>query len=118
VALRYNRVTVRPRLPLLGHTTRSHLPGISRGSALVPFDVIPSRATISLDVMAIESQDSPARNIRIVGEEAHGINANAQFISICRWLQLIYKNWLAPLEKAVFSTPWARKRYRVAQLFR
>src|SRR5215217_5707593 len=37
---------------------------------------------------------------------------------ICRWLQLIHKNWLAPLENAVFSTPWARKRYRVAQLFR
>jgi len=33
----------------------------------------------------------------------------AQFISICRWLQLIHKNWLAPLENAVFSTPWARK---------
>ena len=32
---------------------------------------------------------------------------DAQFISICRWLQLIHKNWLAPLENAVFSTPWA-----------
>ena len=29
----------------------------------------------------------------------------AQFISICRWLQLIHKNWLAPLSNAVFSTP-------------
>src|SRR5262249_4421225 len=41
----------------------------------------------------------------------------AQFISMCRWLQLIYKNWRAPLSNAVCSTPWARKRYSVAQLF-
>src|SRR5437870_7114522 len=42
----------------------------------------------------------------------------AQFIRICRWLQLIYKDRLAPLENAPFSTPWARKRYSVAQRFR
>jgi len=41
--------------------------------------------------------------------------AVAQFIRICRWLQLIYKDRLAPLENAPFSMPWARKRYRVAQ---
>src|SRR5712691_809544 len=33
-------------------------------------------------------------------------------------LQLIYKGRLAPLENAPFSTPWARKRYSVAQRFR
>src|SRR5206468_9832854 len=42
----------------------------------------------------------------------------AQFIRMCRWLQLIYKDRLAPLENAPFSTPWARKRYSVAQRFR
>jgi hypothetical protein len=42
----------------------------------------------------------------------------AQFIIICRWLQLIHKDRLAPLENAPFSTLWARKRYRVAQRFR
>jgi hypothetical protein len=31
----------------------------------------------------------------------------AQFIRICRWLQLIHKGRLAPLENAPFSTPWA-----------
>jgi len=43
---------------------------------------------------------------------------DARFLSICRWLQLIYKDWLAPLKNAPFSTLWARKRYRVAQRFR
>jgi hypothetical protein len=33
----------------------------------------------------------------------------AQFVRICRWLWLIYKDWLAPLENAPFSTLWARK---------
>jgi len=33
---------------------------------------------------------------------------SAQFISMCRWLQLIYKGWLAPLEND----------FRVAQHFR
>ena len=42
----------------------------------------------------------------------------AQFISICRWLELIYKEWLASLENAPFSAPWARKRCHVAQRFR
>jgi hypothetical protein len=42
----------------------------------------------------------------------------AQFIRICRWLQLIHKDRRAPLENAPFSTLWARKRYRVAQCFR
>jgi hypothetical protein len=31
--------------------------------------------------------------------------ATAQFISICRWLQLSYEHRLAPLAKAPFSTP-------------
>jgi hypothetical protein len=38
----------------------------------------------------------------------------AQFIRICRWLRLIYKDQLAPLENAPFFPLWARKRYRVA----
>src|SRR5215467_14237462 len=42
----------------------------------------------------------------------------AQFIRICRWLQLIHRDRLAPLENAPFSTLWTRKRYRVAQRFR
>jgi hypothetical protein len=42
----------------------------------------------------------------------------AQFIRICRWLQLIHKDRLAPLENAPFSTLWARQRYCVAQCFR
>jgi len=46
------------------------------------------------------------------------VGSYAQFIRICRWLQLIYKDQLAPLENAPFSTLWARKRYRVAQRFR
>jgi hypothetical protein len=46
-----------------------------------------------------------------------GIEPFAQFISICRWLQLIHKDQLTPLENAPFSTPWARKRYSVAQRF-
>jgi hypothetical protein len=41
-------------------------------------------------------------------------NIFAQFTRICRWLQLIHKDRLAPLENAPFSTLWARKRYRVA----
>src|SRR5215813_1650688 len=41
----------------------------------------------------------------------------AQFIRICRWLQLIHKDRLAPLENAPFPMLWARKRYRVAQRF-
>src|SRR5215813_7907856 len=41
----------------------------------------------------------------------------AQFIRICRWLQLIHKDRLAPLENAPFSTLWAQKRYRVNQCF-
>ena len=41
------------------------------------------------------------------------LERNAQFISICRWLQLIYKDRLAPLENAPFSTPRTRKRYSV-----
>ena len=47
-----------------------------------------------------------------------GFTHIAQFISICRWLQLIHKGWLAPLENAPFSTLRARKRTRVAQCFR
>jgi site-specific DNA recombinase len=42
----------------------------------------------------------------------------AQFIRICRWLQLIHKDQLVPRENAPFSPRWARKRYRVAQRFR
>src|SRR5262249_25093013 len=42
----------------------------------------------------------------------------AQFIRICRWSQLVYKDRLAPLENALFSTLWARKRYHAAQRFR
>jgi hypothetical protein len=42
----------------------------------------------------------------------------AQFIRICRWLQLIHKDRLAPLENTPFSTQWARKRCSVAQRFR
>jgi|SRR4029434_11130154 hypothetical protein len=34
----------------------------------------------------------------------------AQFISICRWLQLVHKDRLAPLENGPFSTLWTRKR--------
>ena len=45
-------------------------------------------------------------------------NRVAQFIRICRWLKLIYKKQLAPLENAPFSVQWARKRCRVAQRFR
>jgi hypothetical protein len=41
----------------------------------------------------------------------------AQFIRICRWLQLVHKDQLAPLENAPFSTLWARKRYRVGPRF-
>ena len=47
-----------------------------------------------------------------------GIYTVAQFIRICRWLKLIYKEQLAPLENAPFSVQWARKRCRVAQRFR
>src|SRR5215467_3792416 len=47
-----------------------------------------------------------------------GQKAFAQFISICRWWQLIHKDRPAPLEKVPFSTLWARKRYHVAQCFR
>jgi hypothetical protein len=43
---------------------------------------------------------------------------SAQCINMCRWLQLIHKGWLAPLENASFSTLWARQRSRVAQRFR
>src|ERR1043166_4402527 len=42
----------------------------------------------------------------------------AQFIRICIWLPLIYKDRIAPLKNAPFSTLWARKRYRVVQRFR
>jgi Cu/Ag efflux pump CusA len=35
------------------------------------------------------------------------ITVFAQCISICRWLQLIHKGRLAPLENAPVSTPWA-----------
>jgi hypothetical protein len=42
----------------------------------------------------------------------------AQFIRVCRWLKMIRKERLAPLENAPFSTPWARKRCSVAQRFR
>ena len=48
---------------------------------------------------------------------ACGSTRFAQFISICRWLQLVHKDQSAPLEHAPFCTPWARKRYRVAQRF-
>jgi hypothetical protein len=48
----------------------------------------------------------------------NGQKTVAQFIRICRWLQLIYKDQLAPLENAPFSPLWARKRYRVDQRFR
>src|SRR4030095_5324943 len=46
--------------------------------------------------------------------------SNLAFLSprICRWLQLIHKDQLAPLENAPFSTPWARQQYRGAQRFR
>ena len=46
------------------------------------------------------------------------ITPHAQFIRICRWLKLLYKEQLAPLENAPFSVQWARKRCRVAQRFR
>jgi len=41
----------------------------------------------------------------------------AQFISICRWLPLIHKDRLAPLENAPFPMLWVRKRSHVAQRF-
>src|SRR2546422_9268362 len=49
---------------------------------------------------------------------ATGARSTAQFIIICRWLQLIHKDRPAPLENAPFSTQWARKRCRVGQRFR
>src|SRR5215467_4098746 len=42
----------------------------------------------------------------------------AQSISICTWLQLVYKDQPALLENAPFSTLCARKRYRVVRHFR
>jgi hypothetical protein len=56
--------------------------------------------------------------VRGMGLRVGAVMLFAQFISICRWLQLIHKGWLAPLENAPFSTLWARKRSRVAQRFR
>jgi hypothetical protein len=56
--------------------------------------------------------------VRCGAWSAMGLSAFAQFIRICRWLKLIYKMRLAPLENAPFSTPWARKRCSVAQRFR
>ena len=38
----------------------------------------------------------------------------AQFISICRWVQLIHKERLTALENAPCCTPWAQKRGSVA----
>jgi hypothetical protein len=62
------------------------------------------------------------RQIREVGAKVlatlRTVMLCAQFIAICRWLQLTYKDQLAPLENAPFSTPWAQKRSRVAQRFR
>src|SRR4029450_14097705 len=46
------------------------------------------------------------------------IKGFAQCISICRWLKLIHKEWLVPLENAPFSKQWARKRCSVARRFR
>jgi hypothetical protein len=51
--------------------------------------------------------------VRLVGtahgelDPQHPRNAVAQFISICRWLQLIRQEPLVPLEDAPFSTQWA-----------
>src|SRR5215468_4178617 len=61
-----------------------------------------------------ELRASLNRSIAMQGKQAK----IAQFIIICRWLQLIHKDRLAPLENTPFSTLWARKRYRVAQRFR
>src|SRR5262245_4024277 len=57
--------------------------------------------------------------VRRAAHDTKGTRQNrvAQFIRICRWLQLIHKGWLAPLENTLFSTPWARKRCSVAQRF-
>src|SRR5262249_51948866 len=48
----------------------------------------------------------------------HGQKPFAQFIRICRWLQLIHKDRLALLKDTPVSMLGARKRYRVAQRFR
>ena len=65
----------------------------------------PAALPEGLGIPAAEWQQTP-QSVRLV--------VLAQFISICRWLQLIHKDRLAPLENAPFSTLWARKRYRVA----
>src|SRR5215470_12309411 len=55
---------------------------------------------------------SRLRRFGFLCESAHGLISDrvlcglttvAQFISICRWLQLIHKGWLTPLENAPFS---------------
>jgi uncharacterized membrane protein YfcA len=69
-------------------------------------------------VAGIEAKAAVAMSLAIVGATSlvasllhrqHGrLDAKiAQFIRICRWLKLIYKERLAPLENAPFSTPWA-----------
>ena len=54
----------------------------------------------------------------LANELGKSVSDFAQFIRICRWLKLIHENRLAPLYNTPFSTPWARKRYSVAQRFR
>ena len=44
--------------------------------ALVPCNVIRLTSTIFLDVMAGESQDPPTRNILVIWEGTHDINAD------------------------------------------
>src|SRR4029450_9062762 len=65
-------------------------------------------------------QRGNGHNVCVFGDERLGnktLKFVALFIIICRWLQLIHKDRLAPLENAPFSTLWARKLYRVAQRF-
>jgi hypothetical protein len=74
-----------------------------------------AHALYHCEVIRLHMTDLPYSNRMIWSEEATDSNPAiegsviqvAQFIRICRWLQLIHKGRLAPLENAPFSTPWA-----------
>src|SRR5262249_12548540 len=90
------------------------LPGKPQGAS-APCNSLSMRVQVPpLTCRGDSLSPSPATGSQRV---AVGINGDAQFIRICRWLQLIHKGWLAPLENTLFSTPWARKRCSVAQRF-
>ncbi len=107
---RHNTASFRPLSALLTEPVApERLSMEAKGSSLVSYglsldalqDFLP--LDLSLDVTTVR-YDTLKVAKRLEAELNEDQTSFAQFISICRWLQVIHKDRLAPLENAPFTT--------------